>query len=334
LEDTVATDPEAVFTDVKSYLDVVTDAANEAVERLESIASLPFQIWVEFAAQEAIELAQAPVIADKEFPTLDKVDFDTALGEFDPNAYKENIYDSSFFTFLEPYLTEQINAGGPGISDALQEALWDNQRERDLQLLADVTNAVRANYSKTGFPLPTQVLRGQENEVIKKYQDDKSNRNREITALLAERAVDFVKTAMSVGVNMEEARMQFALGFAGVFNSITAAIIDRFKAEQDARIVEFKGALDVIMAELEVGKINAGISLDYQAQRLKQWEISSTQAVERTKALISEAEQTTQVKLEAAKSLASYHATIAGSAASTINALSGDITTTTTTIAQ
>lgn len=326
----MATDPTDFLVDVQNFIDVVTQSADEAVERLESIASLPFQTWVAFAASEAVELSKAPtLVAEDAFPLLEKVAFDTSLGEFDPNAYKANVYDSTFFTFLEPYLTEQIDLGGPGISDTVQDALFENQRERDLQILTDATNAIRANYSKTGFPLPTQVLRGQENEVIKKHQDDRSNRNREITVLIAERAADFVKTAINSGSNMEEARMRYALGFAGLFNDTTNALINRFKAEQDARVVEFKGQIDLILSKLQVGKVNADIDLNFQAQVLRQWEIESSQSIERTKALISEAEQTTQVKLEAAKSLASYYSTLAGSSASSLLGVSGNMTTTT-----
>lgn len=326
----MANDPQDFLVDITAFIDEVTQAADEAVERLESIASVPFQTWQGFAPSESVELAKAPtLVAEDSFPSLEKVSFDTSIGEFDPNAYRANVYDSTFFTFLEPYLTEQIELGGPGISDTVQDALFDNQRERDLQILADATNAIRVTYSRTGFPLPTQVLRGQENEVIKKYQDDRSNRNREITVLIAERAADFVKTAISSGSSMEETRMRFALGFAGLFNDTTTALISRFKAEQDARVVEFRGQLDIILAKLGVGKTNAEIDLNFQAQILKQFEIESSQSIERTKSLIAQGEQTTQVKLEAAKALASYYSTLAGSSASSLLGVSGNMTTTT-----
>lgn len=323
-----------IQTRAESLIAGINSEADAAVERLEDIASLPFQIWVDFASKPTIELDKAPtVVTSNDFPTLDRVSFDTSIGEFDPNAYKQNVYDSEFFTFLEPYLQAQIDAGGPGISQDVQDALFDNMRERDLQILSDATDAVRANYGKRGFPLPTSVLRGQENEVIKKYQDDRSNRNREVTALIAERAADFVKTAVNAGISMEQVRMNFALGFSKLFTDITQAAIARFKAEQDARITEFKGQIDVILSKLQVGKINADLDLAYQAQLLKQWEIEASQATEQTKALIQQGEQTTQVKLGAAQSLATYYAALASSAATQLTGIAATTETTTLTTA-
>lgn len=320
--------PEEILASAEAYIADITSDASSAVERLESIASLPFQTWVGFNALESVDIERVgAVVSEDEYPVLEKTSFDTSLGEFDPNAYKSNVYDSTFFEFLEPFLIEQIEDGGPGISAAVQTALWEDQRERDLQLLADSLDKVRSAYGRTGFPLPTQMLSGQENELIKKYQDDYSNRNREITKLIAERASDFVKTAISTGTTMEKTRMDFALGFARVYTEITSSIIQQYKAIQDANIAEFRGNIDVILAKLQVGKLNADLELTYQTQVLKKWEIEATVATERTRSLIQEAEQATSVKLEAAKTLATYYAALAASAASQLTGVAMTSTT-------
>ncbi len=321
--------PASILSNAEALIQSVNADAAEAALRLESIAFNPFLRAIEFESDETISLSKAPsLVTDNDFPTLEKVPFDVSIGEFDPNAYKANVYESEFFTFLEPYLTQQITTGGPGISTEVQNALFNDQRENDLQTLADSLDSVRSNYGRTGFPLPTQVMRGQENEIIKKYDDIKANRSREITALLAERTSDFVKHAITTGSGMEETRMRFALGFSGLFNEITNSSINKFKAEQEARTTEFKGQIDLILSKLQIGKLNADLDLSFQTQLLKQWEIESTQAINKTVVLIKQAEQQTATQLEAAKSLATYYSALVASTASQLTGVASDSTTT------
>lgn len=322
--------PADILANSEALITEMNTKADLSVQKLEAIASVPEQTWVDFDLKQSPRLVSAStIVSGDDFPSLEKVPFDTSIGEFDPNAYKQNVYESTFYTFLEPYLIQQIEDGGPGISTDVQNALFDDQRENDLQTMADALDSVRSNYGRKGFPLPTMVLRGQENDVIKKYQDVKANRSREITTLLAERTSDFVKTALSQGNSMEEARMRFALGFSGLFNQITDSAISRFKAEQAARVTEFSGQLQLILAKLEISKVNANSDLKFNDQIMSQWEVESNQAITQTNSLIAQAEQTTQVKLEAAKSLASYYAALVASTSSQLTGVASDSTTTT-----
>jgi DNA replication protein DnaD len=167
------------------------------------------------------------------------------------------------------------------------------------------------------------MLRGQENELITKYQFDRANRNREITALLAERSVDFIKHAISSGNTMEEARMRFALGFAGVYNEITTAIISRFKAQQDALVAEFEGKVKVILSKLQVNDINAKLELAYNDQIIKQWQIQNDQLIQRVKSNIEQNYKEAEVQVKAAASLGDLYKGLSASAASQITGLVG-----------
>lgn len=293
----------------KIHIDDVASEALDAADRLESIASLPFQIWIDFPAKTAAELTKVPPVSGTEdIPELERVDIDLSMvADFDPSRFQQATYLSSFFDFLEPKLTDFIENGGPGISEAVQTALFDNMRERDLQLLSDALDQVRGNYGKRGFPLPTSMLRAQENEIVKKYQDDRSNRNREITVLLAERAQDTMKAAVSAGIRMEEVQSQFSLGFARLFTEVSNQLIAQYRLMQDAALAEFEGQIKTIVTKAQVGEVNARLDMAYNEQVLKQWEIESEQAIEKTKARIAQAEQATQVKLEAARGLSEFY---------------------------
>lgn len=315
--------PETIINQAAAYLSDITSEALDAANRLESIASLPYQIWIDFANTAAVSLDKvAPVTGVEDLPEIKKVEMDLSMVKnFDPNSFKQATYVSPFFTFLEPKLEDFISNGGPGISSSVQQALFDNMRERDLQLVDDALAMVRKNYGKKGFPTPTSMLRAQENEVIKKYQDDKSNRNREVTALIAERAQDTMKAAVSSGIRMEEVQSQFSLGFARLFMDVSAQLIQQYRLMQDTYIAEFDGQLKTIMAKVQVGETNARLEYAFQEQLLKQWEIQTTTAIEKTKASIQQAAQATEVKLRAAMGLSEFYKSMVAGIAGQANGI-------------
>jgi hypothetical protein len=315
--------PESIINQAAAYLSDIKNEALQAADKLESLASLPYQIWIGFPSTETVELTKAsPVTGSEDLPELSKVEMDLSMvGNFDPNKFKQATYVSPFFAFLEPKLEDFIENGGPGISDAVQQALFDNMRERDLQLVADALDLVRANYGKTGFPLPTSMLRAQENEVIKKYQDDRSNRNREVTALIAERAQDTMKAAVSSGIRMEAVQSQFSLGFARLFMDVSSQLIQQYRLMQDAEIAEFEGQIKAILAKTQIAEINSRLEYAYQEQLLKQWEIETSAAIEKTKANIQQAAQATEVKLRAATGLSEFYKSMVAGIAGQANAI-------------
>jgi len=315
--------PESIINQAAAYLSDIKNEALAAADRLESLASLPYQIWIDFPNTAAVELSKtAPVTGVNDLPELQKVEMDFSMVKnFDPNLYKQATYVSPFFTFLEPKLEDFIKNGGPGISDEVQQALFDNMRERDLQTVSDALDMVRANYGKTGFPLPTTMLRAQENEIVKRYQDDKANRNREVTALIAERAQDTMKAAVSSGIRMEEVQSQFSLGYARLFMDVSTQLIRQYQLMQDAYVAEFDGQLKTILAKVQVGEINSKLEYAYQEQVLEQWRIQTTAAIEKTKANIQQAEQSTEVKLRAAMGLSEFYKSMVAGIAGQANAI-------------
>lgn len=313
--------PESIITQAAAYLSDIKNEALEAAQQLDAMVSS--STWVSFPSVAAVALGKVEGLPDADsLPELSKVAMDFSMvNNFDPNAFKQATYVSPFFAFLEPKLRSFIDEGGPGISDDVQQALFDNMRERDLQNVADALDMVRRNYGKTGFPLPTSMLRAQENEVVKRYQEDRANRNREVTALIAERAQDTMKAAVSAGVRMEEVQSQFSLQFAKLFIDVTSQLVQRYRLEQDAEIAEFEGQVKALMARVQIGEINANLDYAYQEQLLKKWDIEVQSALERTRSYIQQAAQNTQIKLQAAIGLTEFYKSMVAGIAGQANAI-------------
>lgn len=317
------------MADIQTYIDQVVAFADDmqreaedAAEKLENIASLPYLRWIGFLATQAptLDLAQR-IDAGGELPTLAMAEMNYDLNGMDPNRYRSALYDSGFFKFILPVIQDQISNGGVAISQAVQDALFDNMRERDLRTMNDALDAAEANIGRRGFPLPSSLSQAARNTVIGTYQETRDNRNREVTALLAERAQEGMLALIDKGTTIEKAQMDFAAGFARVFIDIGNQIVQKFRAEQEAYIAQFDGQVRTIMSRLQIEEMNERILLGRNDQTIKRWEIESSHAIEKTKALIAQAGHNATQRVNAATSLVDFWGSAVTSANSQINAI-------------
>jgi hypothetical protein len=185
-----------------------------------------------------------------------------------------------------------------GISDAVQDALFNNQRERDLQALNDGLQAVAATDAKRGFAYPTH--RRRTTEVIVNYQQTRENRSREITAMMADLAQKNALAAIQANISIEQLHSGFSLGFAQVWKEIKSFIIEKFRIESEIRIAEFDALVKAILAGYNVAEVNGRLDISYQELLAKKWEVEMREASTRTSALIQEAVEQTKIRLSAA----------------------------------
>lgn len=314
-------DIDALQTASTALISEIRTAAEDATKKLENLVG-PLTFYG-FNPKSSVELNKASVdFSGVSWPEMTLEDFTVNdLGDFDPGALKENIWSSDTYDAIQRFIDSSFEDGGPWVKKEVQDALFDDQNERDLQLLNDSMLAVRSTYGKTGFPLPTGMMRGQENELVKKYQFDRANRNREILALMMEKSSQWFKEAAQVGVSIEESRMNFTLGWGRLFSDITTAIIARHKAKQDTFVAQFEGDLKVLLSRIETARLNSTLDLTFQDQLIKYWEVESQQSIERVKTLIAETQENTRLQISAAAALSDFYKGISSAAATQITGI-------------
>ena len=199
-------------------------------------------------------------------PTMNEIDF-----VFNPDDYITNdfmqkyAYQSEFFdNFLEPQLKTFIQAESYFINQEVQDALFQQTRERDLQTLNDALDAVDRQQAQRGFPIPISMSRADRNDVTKKYQDTQADRNKEITALIAERAHDGVKHSVDASIKMEGIRAQFQLGFGTLYFRVTDYLIRKYEADIKAEIARVEGEIDQIRIKAGLDTASASNDLTYE----------------------------------------------------------------------
>lgn len=294
--------PQTILQESKTYADSLKSEIVDALNRLESMAT-GRQTWVSFAAKPVFDPSKTSPVNTGSLPSLEKAVLSD--GFTDPTTeiekYKTHVFVAPMLDDMQSTLMGWVDSGGVGISDSVQNALWNNQRERDLQNLSDALDAVRSIDAKRGFKYATH--RRKTSEVIVNYQQARENRNHEITALIADLAQKNVQQAMAHNISIEQLHANFSLGLSQIFLNLKNHLLDRFRVEQEARVAEFEAKMKAILAGYNLGEVNAKLDMSYQELLMKQWEVEIASSTERTRTLIQQAEQETRVKLEAATGL-------------------------------
>lgn len=292
-------DPQTILAESKEYANSLKSELSGALSRLESFAAFPLS-WVEFAPSAAFVPEKPARIDAGNLPKLERAVLGAEFSDLaqELTEYKGHVFDAPYLDEMQSVLMGWVESGGVGISDNVQTALWDDMRERDLQTLSDALDLAADTDAKRGFAYPTK--RRRTSEIITNYQMTRDNRNREITAKLAELAQQNVQNAIAQNISIEQIHSGFSLGLSGVWNNIKNRIIEKFRVEQEARIAEFNGLLSTIQAGYEVAKVNADIDNRYQDLLAKIYEVEKTISTNRTGALIQQSEHAATLRLQAA----------------------------------
>ena len=295
-------DPQTILNDSQEYVDALKSELTDAVDALESFAT-DRMTWVDFPSRTVFEPEKPARLTGDDLPDLTPLVFGAEFGDpaAELNIYKGHVFIAPFLNTMQTTLMGWVESGGVGISQAVQDALIGNMRERDLQALNDGLQAVAATDAKKGFAYSTH--RRRTTEVIVNYQQTQENRNREITVMMAELAQKNVQAAIAANINIEQLHSSFSLGLSGIFVQIKNRIIEKFRIEADVRIAEFDAKIKAILAGYNVAEVNGRLDISYQELLSRKWEVEMREGSNRTGALIQQAMNQTQLRLSAMATL-------------------------------
>jgi hypothetical protein len=301
------------MADVQTIINSITESIEElqaeaeaALGKLEDYASGYGSTWVSFGDAPVFSPGDIPGIDREEIPDLRRpvLPSNLALEAQTLERYNTHVWSASALDSLQQKLMEFIENGGTGISLDVQDALFNADNERQAQVLRDAMDHAGARTGARGFRYPNSMTKAMQSEILQKWQFDMRERSREITRLVAELAQKNVEFAISENIKVEALHSDFAIRFAGLFQNITAALVDKFRAETSAYIAEYEAQTRYILSQVDIAKANSDIKTGEQQLLLRKWETEVANATNRTQALISQAAQKNQLRVEAAKQLA------------------------------
>ena len=288
----MAADPlnEAIVTEELTYLKA---AADEAVRDLKTAASSYAEFYtsqIGFDNNPYWETGKAREVLLSGIGDLpiDRPELLIPPFVFNPEDYlspaileKYNYISQFYDDIMEPKLIELLEAQSYFINKEIQDALFQETHERDIQIFNDQLDAVDRKMAARGFPMPDSMLLAARNEIIVQYGDRRSDRNKEITALIADRAHSGMMGALAEGNKMEQVRSQFQLEYGKLYWQAARYIIDQWEAEVKAQIAIFQGDIDLIKAN--TGALDSNATHDLQYEQLQ-----SQKQLERLRATIQE----------------------------------------------
>jgi hypothetical protein len=325
----MALDNQTIYDGVKATSAILQAKVDSAVQDLVNEANRLSDPW-DFVEQDRKTESvtdhnplSAPVIPEFTKPVFVFNPEDYVTGNLD--SYR---YDSEFFKFLDPKLREYIEEETTGISADIQQALFDLMYERDLQTLNDALDAVDRKQAQRGFPIPTSMMLAARNDVIKKYQDTRNDRNREVTALIAERAQANVHHAIDSGLKMEDINSRFQLEYFKTYFVMADSLIRKYAVEMEAAIKEFEANATTAVKKYETDKANWELDMKEDAIRIERLGQYINQEKSIADALIRQSADAAVRKLEASRESVNYYKSAVSSALGQINAVNVASTTT------
>jgi hypothetical protein len=267
-------DNSALLTYVQDQLNSLLSDAQSAVSGLQAAASsyithimsthfASIPDWTEDAVTAINASAKTELPATR--PTLALPVFSLDPSSYLPANMTETYrYDSDFFdTFLDADLRAFIADESKFITTTVQEAMFGLTRDRDLQTLSDALDATtRVQSARRGFPIPISMLNAAQNDLAKKHQDISADRNREITALVAERAHDGRKHAIDAGLRMEDIRSRVQLAFHDLYWKASDMLIRKYETEVRAKLAELQNEWEQVQELNKIKAQNADLSSD------------------------------------------------------------------------
>lgn len=294
-----------ILTPTLSAIENMRSEASDALGRLEDATRVPYLSWFDFAAIEGFAPAEPNKISTtaRDIPHLEKVPTPT-LDKLTLDRYNQHVWQGTNLNALQTKIMDWIDTGGVGISQEVQDAIFGQGRERNLQALRDRLDLAGVRTGAKGFRYANSMTRVLQNQALQEYDNKQSDLSREIVRTMAELAQKNVQFAFQEDVAIETLHADFAVKYAKVFQDNNTQILERFRVEQDARIAEFEGTVKALQLEVEIQLKNAGLDSDHQERLLKTWQSDLTAHIERGKAQIAQAETNSQLRMAAIETLA------------------------------
>lgn len=174
-------------------------------------------------------------------------------------------YTSDLLTGLESTLLDRITSGGTGLTQEVENAIWDRGREREFRSQSDALAQVEQMES-LGYALPAGIYLDARLKVM--TESDYVNRglNRDIIVQSSNLMLDNIKSAITAAVQLETEQLTYN-------NAVEQRLFDATKYATEAGISIYNAKVTTFAAMVEVYKTKIQI---YTAQI--QAEVSKVEA--------------------------------------------------------
>ncbi len=200
-------------------------------------------------------MASVQDITPDQFPTAPTAD--------EIERYKRHVWEDEHLDRLLATVMAYADSGGLP-SQAMQDAIFNQDRERKQKALADSIDIIKAQTSGRGF----RYANGQTNaailDLMGKHQMDLENQSREITKLCEEWARQNFQFSIQQGISIEQLHMDFAYKYSTIYRelytTLLSAVLEKYRTQVQIELEKLEANVKAVMVRAEAYKANADIS--------------------------------------------------------------------------
>lgn len=239
-------------------------------------------------------------LPDMEWPPRPDINY-AAMGNID--KYKKHIWEGPYLDQAEKILMDWVKTGGLGISQAVQDATFNQDRERRRQTLRDSIDVLAATHGGAGFRYPNSRLDIKQGEVVQKYQFDDTQLSRTIITTITDLAQKNAQYALSKITDIEQLQADFSYKYSSLYINVMQHVIETYKADIQAMATKLDTEIRKGLAWLDSFKISN--ESEYKSAQLKATaeQFRLTMEMDRTKLKIADITQKTTFKVNALSSM-------------------------------
>ncbi len=166
-------------------------------------------------------------------------------------TWSEPAYSSQLLSQLQAKVREWL-AGGTGLPPAIQQALFDAARERELQTASEAEDAALSTWAARGFDMPPGMLVEQVDIARDKSRMAQNTLSREILVKSQEWEIENLRFAVERGIAMEGLLQQ-------TFNAAAQRSFEVAKARVDADVALYNVMATVFNAKSSAYQARANV---------------------------------------------------------------------------
>jgi hypothetical protein len=173
-------------------------------------------------------------------------------------------YTSPLLTSLADVITTRL-AGGTGITPAVETAIWDRARERELATAQAAIDQVTRDTEALGYDLPTGVMNDGIRRATRDYYDKVSALSRDVAIKQADLEQSNMQAAIDKAIGYEATLSEILARRSQVSIAAFQADVQRFTAEVDQDVKHWE--VQIKQYEAQANYIMAGSKLNTEVTR-------------------------------------------------------------------
>ena len=225
------------------------NTATQSATTLSGQAQSASQVIFQFDAippPERPDVTLLPFNPDEDLGATFQLAFDNAVADLGPD-FEDAIDDflrwfpswnACLKTTVDPWICNTITAGGVGLPPAIENAIWNRERERELKEVSRLQSESLNAFADRGWSLPSGVLVDEQAKIAEAGANRIAQASRDRAIKEAEIRIDMLKFAVEKGVQMRLGVLDALVNYLNTWLKIRALAL-----EEAGKLVEAKSKL-------------------------------------------------------------------------------------------